>query len=242
MKCRRFTLIELLVVIAIIVILAAMLLPVLNQTRDRARQISCLGVIKQYSQATILYAGDNNDYPVPLYNLSWGNLWTNYVAFYQAGGISYDVTRVPHEYGYGYVARSMVCPGAMFSLESSQPYVLLNASYGRNDHAPSNGSYYTVKLGKIKRPADKLDFMDATVHGVAYHSAHHARYLSLLAVNGKESFWDTERRGVAYRHPNQSANLSFFDGHAANLNWREIRDEEGGFGDAAFQKHWRLDD
>ena len=140
MKCRRFTLIELLVVIAIIVILAAMLLPVLNQTRDRARQISCLGVIKQYSQATILYAGDNNDYPVPLYNLSWGNLWTNYVAFYQAGGISYDVTRVPHEYGYGYVARGMVCPGAMFSLESSQPYVLLNASYGRNDHAPSNGS------------------------------------------------------------------------------------------------------
>jgi len=152
------------------------------------------------------------------------------------------VTRVPHEYGYGYVARSMVCPGAMFSLESSQPYVLLNASYGRNDHAPSNGSYYTVKLGKIKRPADKLDFMDATVHGVAYHSAHHARYLSLLAVNGKESFWDTERRGVAYRHPNKSANLSFFDGHAANLNWREIRDEDGGFGDAAFQKHWRLDD
>ena len=54
MKCRRFTLIELLMVIAIIVILAAMLLPVLNQTRDRARQISCLGVIKQYSQATIL--------------------------------------------------------------------------------------------------------------------------------------------------------------------------------------------
>lgn len=152
MKCRRFTLIELLVVIAIIVILAAMLLPVLNQTRDRARQISCLGVIKQYSQATILYAGDNNDYPVPLYNLSWGNLWTNYVAFYQAGGISYDVTRVPHEYGYGYVARSMVCPGAMFSLESSQPYVLLNASYGRNDHAPSNGSYTRSSSEKSSVP------------------------------------------------------------------------------------------
>ena len=242
MKRTYFTLIELLVVIAIIAILASMLLPALNQARERARTTSCLATIKQYSQATILYAGDNNDFPVPLYNKSWGNLWPNYVAFYQAGGIDYDITRVPHEYGYGYVARNMVCPGAMFSLSGSAKYVLLNSSYGRNDHQPLNGNYYTIKLGKIGRPADKIDFMDATVHCASYYSADAPRYAALLAVNGMESFWDNERRGVAYRHPNQSANFSFFDGHVANLNWREVRDEHGDLGDAAFQKHWRLDD
>lgn len=65
---KKFTLIELLVVIAIIAILAAMLLPALSAARERARNSTCIGKLKQIGLAMQMYAGDNVSY-LPVNNL-----------------------------------------------------------------------------------------------------------------------------------------------------------------------------
>jgi len=74
MKRRGFTFIELLVLIAVMAILAALLAPVLERSRESARRACCLGNLMRLGSAAALYRIDTGDYPY-LDNMSLSHPW-----------------------------------------------------------------------------------------------------------------------------------------------------------------------
>ena len=231
----RFTMIELLVVIAIIAILAAMLLPALKSARDKAKEITCAGILKQFGFSNSSYVNDYNEWCIPLtHDLGHnaigqtvnGALWIAHPAIQETFAINDSM------FGVYYLPPSLICPSSREASETNWavsgytvPAGTKSSStvYGMNFNTTGaavglngTGNQRNYLLTKVLSPSGRILFMDSLYTRINEGTSTYSYWLTGLET---KAYTITYRS--AYRH-NNGANIAFFDGHVERLSGKEI--------------------
>lgn len=216
MEKKHFTLIELLVVIAIIAILAAMLLPALNQARNTAQKTRCLNNMKQIGVAGLSYAGDFADRLPPAQTgaESRGETWNYHLLPYLGG------QQDPAGPGSKMHLRASYyqCPSTGYptsALAASMNYAenfRIAGTVAINGSSPERGVVEATLLSKLKNPSRKLIFAETNIANrimsVIFDNPYNGYF-----VNTPTQIWYCMTITTRYHG---TANVVWADGHASS--------------------------
>jgi prepilin-type N-terminal cleavage/methylation domain-containing protein/prepilin-type processing-associated H-X9-DG protein len=229
-KRNAFTLIELLVVIAIIGILAAILLPALNQARERGKRASCVSNLRQIGVASVMYTDDWGRFPDTLATGSvemwrWaGNL------IYDSGGANDLPTRPLNPYlRITKVLRSSVAPqgfgpdvASVARCPSDRLQWHTGGSSGGSHFRSIGSSYYFnndgMKIGSQANGLAGMAIADVTEPSKVVLA-------SDFCVNYAYALADSYGTYPEYKGPHQPGtcfgNAVFVDGHVSWVHFSE---------------------
>jgi prepilin-type processing-associated H-X9-DG protein len=237
MKRPCFTLVELLVVIAVITLLIAILIPVLQNSKQQAKTVLCGSNIKQLTFDLFMYESDNQSFPYGFYNtytpppggypgniafdrLGWW--WFNYASDFPGRNRSERTT--------------LWCPSRR--IKDPKFDFVIHGNYGVNRLICKSSDDVQIEgeelVGKplrgsdIPYPAQTLLIVDSgygiigwwhvtDAPPVALNSTiiEDTAYVPGLEINKDKDLWPGQKEdAVAGRHPNKTVNVGFVDGHS----------------------------